>query len=48
MFGATGLFSHGVMFGLVKDDTLFLGVDDGNRPAREDAGGVPFTYRHGR
>lgn len=45
MFGSTGLFSHGVMFGLVKDDTLFLRVDDGNRSAYEDAGAMPFTYR---
>ena len=31
MFGSTGLFCHGAMFGLVKHDTLFLRVDDGNR-----------------
>ena len=45
MFGCTGLFSHGTMFGLVQDDTLFLRVDAGNRAAFEDAGGTPFTYR---
>lgn len=44
MFGSTGLFSHGVMFGLVKDDVLFLRVDDANRAAFEAEGGAPFTY----
>ena len=45
MFGATGLSSHSVMFDLVKDDSLFLRVDDDNRPTHEGAGGVPVTYR---
>jgi len=45
MFGSTGVFSHGVMFGLVKHDTLFLRVDDGNRAAYDEAGTLPFTYR---
>ena len=44
MFGCTGLFSHGTMFGLVQHDTLFLRVDAGNRPAFEAEGGTPFTY----
>jgi DNA transformation protein len=45
MFGSTGLFRHGVMFALVKDDTLFLRVDEGNRAAFDEAGTAPFTYR---
>ena len=45
MFGCTGLFSHGTMFGLVQHDVLFLRVDAGNRAAFEAEGGIPFTYR---
>jgi DNA transformation protein len=44
MFGATGVFSHGVMFGLVKDDVLFLRADAGNRAAFEAEGAAPFSY----
>lgn len=45
MFGSTGLFCHGVMFGLVKDDRLFLRVDEGNRAAYDAEETAPFTYR---
>jgi DNA transformation protein len=45
MFGSTGLFCHGVMFGLVKHDTLFLRVDDGNRAAYDAEEAPAFTYR---
>lgn len=31
MFGAIGLYSDGVFFGLIDDDTLFFKVDDSNR-----------------
>jgi DNA transformation protein len=44
MFGSFGVFSHGTMFGLVKDDTLYFRADDLNRPAYEAAGSEPFTY----
>ena len=45
MFGGGGLFRDGLMFAIIDDDTLFLKVDDGNRPAFEAAGGRRFTYR---
>ena len=45
MFGGAGLFSGGVMFGLIGGDTLYLKVDDHNRGAFEDSGAGPFTYR---
>ncbi len=45
MFGSTGLFCHGVMFGLVKQDTLFLRVDAGNRAAYDAEEAPAFTYR---
>jgi len=48
MFGATGLFSQGVMFALVTDDTLYLRVDDGNRAAfAEAADSPPLSYTKG-
>ena len=49
MFGGAGLFSGGVMFGLISGDTLYLKVDDRNRGTYEDAGTGPFLYqRQGR
>lgn len=48
MFGATGVFSHGLMFAVVSDDTLYLRVDDGNRPAFAEAqAGPPLSYMKG-
>lgn len=44
MFGGHGLFRDGVMIGLVAQDTLYLKVDDGNRPDFEAAGSGPFVY----
>lgn len=44
MFGGHGLYAHGVMFGLVAGDTLYLKVDDVNRAEFEDAGAEPFVY----
>ena len=45
MFGSTGLFCHGIMFGLVRHDTLFLRVDAGNRAAYDAQDALSFTYR---
>ncbi len=45
MFGGGGLFRDGLMFAIIDDDTLFMKVYDGNRPAFEAAGTPPFTYR---
>ena len=41
MFGKTGVFCQGVMFGMVTDDTLFFRVDDGNREAFKEAAALP-------
>ena len=37
MFGKTGVFCDGLMFGMVTDDTLYFRVDDHNRAAFEEA-----------
>jgi len=45
MFGTTGLFCDGLLFGLVADDTLYFRVDDENREAfKEAASELPFSY----
>jgi DNA transformation protein len=33
MFGKTGVFCDGLMFGMVTEDTLYFRVDDRNRAA---------------
>ena len=42
MFGGVGLYSGGVFFALIDDDTLFFKVDERNRPDFEAAGMQPF------
>lgn len=42
MFGGIGIYSGEVFFALIDDDTLYLKVDDGNRPDFEAAGMGPF------
>lgn len=42
MFGGAGLYREGLFFGLIADDTLYLKVDDANRPDYEAAGMEPF------
>ncbi len=44
MFGGHGLFLHDVMFALIAWDTLYLKVDEINRPAYEDRGLGLFSY----
>jgi len=44
MFGGAGLFMDGTMFALMSNDTLYLKVDDQNRPTFEDLSLGPFTY----
>lgn len=44
MFGGHGLFLGDVMFALVAWDTLYLKVDEVNRPAFEARGLGPFSY----
>lgn len=50
MFGATGIFCDGLMFGIVSDDTLYLRVDAGNRATFQKAASAPaLSYeRKGR
>ena len=46
MFGKTGVFCEGLMFGMVTDNTLYFRVDDGNRTAfGEAASAPPLNYR---
>ena len=42
MFGGTGLYLGGTIFALIAYDTLYLKVDDVNRPDFEKAGMPPF------
>jgi DNA transformation protein and related proteins len=41
MFGKTGMFCNGLMFGMVTNDTLYLRVDDHNRAVFKEAESVP-------
>ena len=41
MFGKTGVFCDSVMLGMVRDDTLYFRVDDGNRTALKEAEAFP-------
>ncbi len=41
MFGKTGVFSDGLMFGMVTDNMLYLRVDDHNRAAFKEAEAFP-------
>jgi DNA transformation protein len=43
MFGGAGIYLDGVIFGLIAYDTLYLKVDDTNRPDFEAAGMGPFV-----
>ncbi len=45
MFGKTGVFCDGLMFGMVSDNMLYLRVDEGNREAfKEAAVEPPLSY----
>jgi len=41
MFGKTGVFCDGVMFGMVTDNMLYLRVDEVNEQAFEEARSAP-------
>jgi len=41
MFGKTGVFCHGLMFGMVTNDTLYFRVDELNRAAFKEAEAYP-------
>src|SRR3954449_8795692 len=48
MFGKTGVFCDGVMFGMVTDNMLYLRVDDHNRAAFKEAESFPpLNYEKG-
>ena len=44
MFGGHGLFRHGLMFGLVHRETLYLKCDQENQAGFEARGLPPFRY----
>jgi TfoX/Sxy family transcriptional regulator of competence genes len=44
MFRSYGLYRNGAMFGLISRDTLYLRVDDRNRPGFIAAGSRAFRY----
>lgn len=41
MFGKTGVFCNGLMFGMVTNDALYFRVDDHNRAVFKEAESVP-------
>jgi DNA transformation protein len=41
MFGKTGVFCNGLMFGMVTDDTLYVRVDNQNRAVFKEAESAP-------
>ena len=41
MFGKTGVFCEGLMFGMVSDNMLYFRVDDHNRAGFKEAGSFP-------
>ncbi len=41
MFGKTGVFCDGVMFGMVTENTLYFRVDDKNRATFKEAQSFP-------
>src|SRR5262245_39677475 len=41
MFGKTGVFCDGVMFGMVTENTLYVRVDDQNRAMLKEAESYP-------
>ena len=46
MFGKTGFFCDGVMFGMVLENTLFLRIDEHNRATfGEAAAFAPLNYK---
>ena len=41
MFGKTGVFCDGLMFGMITDDTLYVRVDDHNKAVFKEAEAAP-------
>ncbi|MEM8810448.1 MAG: TfoX/Sxy family protein [Cyanobacteria bacterium P01_G01_bin.38] len=44
MFGGYGLYTEGVMFGLIAYQTVYFKIDDGNRADYTAQGMEPFVY----
>jgi len=44
MFGAAGVYAHGLIFALLDDETVWLKTDEINAPLLEAAGSRQFTY----
>src|SRR6266568_9293603 len=45
MFGKTGVFCDGLMLAMVRDDALYVRVDDGNRAVFKEAESfAPLNY----
>jgi DNA transformation protein and related proteins len=48
MFGKTGVFCSGLMFGMVTEDTLYFRVDDHSRAVFKEAKSAPpLSYEKG-
>ncbi len=48
MFGKTGVFCNGLMWGMIADDTLYVRVDDDNRMVFKEAESAPpLNYEKG-
>jgi DNA transformation protein len=45
MFGCVGVFCDGVMLGLIRDEVLYLRVDDETKAACAEAKDRPFQYQ---
>jgi DNA transformation protein and related proteins len=45
MFGGHGIYTEGIIVGIVIDDTLYLKSDDGNRGEFDALGLEPFVYQ---
>jgi len=47
MFAGVGLYRHGLFFGLIYDEAVYLKADETTRPDFEAAGGEAFRPRPG-
>jgi DNA transformation protein len=48
MFSGAGIFSEGMMFGLIVRDVIYLKADETNLADFEREGSQPFTYTSGK
>jgi DNA transformation protein len=48
MFSGAGIFSEGMMFGLIVRDVIYLKADDTNIADFKREGSGPFTYTRGK